>query len=144
MLMLIGPVRFRVQPLNATEYTHSHGASHVEKPVIGGRPPLEWTGDETESWSIRAVLFPETFGGESALTVLALMRKTGLPQYMMRGDGTLMGWVVITSITEKSTYLDASGVGKVIEVDLGLRRSGAPSVAGYVQGISGLFGGLFA
>ncbi len=143
MLMLIGPVRLEVAPFNATEYTHTHGASHVEKPIMGVRPPLEWTGDTSESWLLRANLFPETFGGESALTVLAFMRKSGVPQYMLRGDGTLMGWVVIDSVTERSSFLDGSGVGRMIEVDIAMRRSQAPTPAGYFQALRGLFGDLF-
>lgn len=143
MLMLIGPVLFKVQPFNLTDAAHSYGASHVEKPVMGGRQPFEFTGEDTESWSFRAVLFPQKFGGESALTLLKLMSRSGLPQYMLRGDGSLMGWMVVTAVTERSSYLDASGVGRVIEVDISLNRSEAPSARGYFEGLQGLFGGLF-
>lgn len=144
MLMMLGPVQFKVQPFNLTETTHSHGATHVEKPVIGGRQPVEFTGEDTESWSFRANLFPQKFGGESALTMLKLMSKSGLPQYMLRGDGSLMGWMAVTSVTERSSYLDASGVGKVVEVDLSLIRTGRPTATGYYEGLKSLFGGLFA
>lgn len=143
MLILLGPLQFKVAPFNTTEYSHSHSASFAEKPIIGARPPLEWTGDGTETWSIRANLFPKKFGGESALTILALMRKMGAPQYMMRGDGTLMGWVVVTDVSERSSYLAADGVGKVVEVDISLTRSSMPTPAGYFEAAKNLFGGLF-
>ncbi len=45
----------------------------------------------------------------------------------MRGDGALMGWVVIEKVTERSTYLDAKGVGRVIDVDIHVKRSSSPS-----------------
>ena len=143
MLMLIGPVKFKVAPFSLHETTHGHGARFAVKPVIGGRQPLEYTGDDAETWNISARLFPQKFGGESALTMLAVMRRSGLPQYMMRGDGLLMGWVAVTSVTERSSYLDASGVGKMIEVDLSLTRTQAPTAAGYYDGLKNLFGGLF-
>lgn len=143
MLMLIGPVQFEIEPFNLTETTHSHGASHVRKPVIGGRQPLEFTGEDPETWSLRAVLFPQKFGGESALTVLRLLTRSGIPQYMFRGDGALMGWVTLDSVTERSSYLDASGVGRMIEVDISVTRSHAPTAPGYFSALSGLFGGLF-
>jgi hypothetical protein len=41
MLMVLGPVRFEVWPLNATDYGHGHEAFFAEKPVLGTRPPLE-------------------------------------------------------------------------------------------------------
>ncbi|MGA0615955.1 phage tail protein [Paracoccus sp. KR1-242] len=143
MLMLLGPLLFEVQPFNLTDATHSYGASHVEKPVLGGRQPLEYTGEETESWSFRAILFPQVFGGEDGLTLLKIMSRSGLPQYMMRGDGSMMGWMVVTSVTERSSYLDRSGVGKVIEIDINVSRSDAPTAQGYFEGLQGLFGGLF-
>jgi hypothetical protein len=143
MLMMIGPVLFKVAPFNATEYSHEHGGQFAEKPVLGARSPLEWTGKAAETWSIRANLFPERFGGQSNLVTLGLLASAGLPQYMARGDGSLMGWVVIEKVRERSTFLDASGVGKVIDVDIDLRRSQPPSAASYFGALSSVFGGLF-
>lgn len=143
MLMLIGPLRFKVAPFHLNETSHSYGATHVQKPVMGAQEPLEFTGKIGSSWSFRAGLFPRRFGGESSLMILKLMVDSGLPQYMLRGDGTLMGWVVIENVVERSSYLDASGVGQVIEVDISLRRAQAPTPAGYFSALSGLFGGLF-
>lgn len=143
MLMMIGPVQFKVAPVNVTEYSRTHTASHVAKPVMGAKPPMEWTGEGEETWSVRAILFPQKFGGESALTILSLMRKSGIPQYMMRGDGGLMGWVVIDSISERSSYLDGSGVGRVVEVDLAMRRAASPVAAGFFAALSGVFSSIF-
>ncbi len=142
MLMMIGLVRFKVAPFNVTEYTHSHGGMHVDKPVIGARPPLEFTGNGPESWTIRAVLHPQRFGDGGGLALLSMMRASGLPQYMLRGDGSLMGWVVIESVTEKATYLARNGVGQIVEVEIRVRRSNAPSPAGFFAALSGLFSGV--
>lgn len=143
MLMMIGPVRFRVAPVNVTEYSHVHGATFAEKAVIGARPPLEFMGNGPESWTIRAIIFPQRFGDGGGLAILAMMRASGIPQYMLRGDGSLMGWVVIETVTERSSYLSRNGVGQVVEVDIGLRRSAAPSAAGFFAALSGLFSGVF-
>lgn len=143
MLMMIGPVQFKVAPFNATEYTRTHTASHVAKQVMGASPMMEFTGEGEESWSIRAILFPEKFGGEGTLNILSLMRKSGAPQYMLRGDGSLMGWVVIDSVSEQSSYLDASGVGRVIEVDIALRRASAPSAGAFFSTLTQVFNSIF-
>lgn len=143
MLMMIGPVQFKVAPVNVTEYSRTHTASHVSKPVMGARPPMEWTGEGDENWTVRAILFPQKFGGENALTILSLMRKSGAPQYMMRGDGGLMGWVVIDAVSERSSYLDGNGVGKIVEVDIALRMSSAPLADAFFSTLNGVFNSIF-
>jgi phage protein U len=140
MLMMIGPVRLKIAPFNATEATFTHGADFAEKPVMGTRPPLEYVGDGSQSWTIAAHLFPERFGGESNLVVLRAIR--GIPQYMMRGDGSVMGWVVISQVTERSSYFDKRGRGRVIDVDITLRRAKAPSPAGFFAALAPIFGGV--
>lgn len=139
MLMVLGPIQFEVWPFNATEYEHGHETSFAEKPVLGIRPPLEWVGDGPEVWTLHARIFPRRFGGLEDLKKLAQARASGKPQYLMRGDGAQMGWVVIEKVDERSTYLDAKGVGQVIEVDISVKRSTKPSNGSYFSLLSGLF-----
>ncbi len=90
---------------------------------MGARQPLEWMGQASESWTLNAKLYPARFRGASTLAVLAAVRASGLSQFMLRGDGSLMGWVVIEQVVEKSTILDRNGVGKVIDVTINRHRS---------------------
>lgn len=139
MLMSLGPIKFEVYPFNATEYGHDHESTFAEKPVLGARPPLEWVGEGTESWSIKAKIFPHKFGGLGDLKKLYQARAAGRPLYLMRGDGSQMGWVVIDKVSERSSYLDAQGIGKVIEVDISVRRSSKPSNGSFFSVFSGVF-----
>jgi phage protein U len=139
MLMALGPIQFEVYPFNAHEYGHDHGSDFVEKPVLGVRPPLEWVGDGAESWSISARLFPHRFGGLGDLKKLYQARTAGKPLYMMRGDGSQMGWVVIDRVSETSTYLDGNGVGRVIDVEISVRRTTRPNSGSFYSLFSGLF-----
>jgi len=139
MLMMIGPVRFEIAPLNAIGFGHAHEAGFAEKPVLGTRPPLEFVGAGPESWTINARLFPHKFGGLGDLERLAQARASGMPQYMMRGDGSLMGWVVITQVSEKWSYLDAKGIGRVVDVTISVQRCQGPSPGAYFSILSGLF-----
>ena len=139
MLMTLGPIRFEVYPFNATEYDHGHETSFVEKPVLGARPPLEWVGEGAESWSIRAIIFPHRFGGLGDLKKLYQARAAGRPLYLMRGDGAQMGWVVIERVSERSSYLDAEGIGRVIDVDISVRRAAKPSNGSFFSVFSGMF-----
>ena len=140
MLLMIGPVRLSLAPFNPVGYEHSHETRYAVKPVVGGSEPLEFIGEGANTWTIQARLFPERFGGESGLSILELARRSGRPQYLMRGDGRLMGWVAILSVTERSSFLDASGVGRVIDVDITVRRSPRPSSGLYFAIFGGLFG----
>ncbi len=139
MLMSLGPVRFEIYPFNATDYGHDHESSFVEKPVLGARPPLEWVGEGSESWSITARIFPHRFGGLSDLRTLYQARAAGRPLYLMRGDGAQMGWVVIEKVAERSSYLDARGVGRVVDVDITVRRAGKPSNGSFFSLFAGMF-----
>ncbi len=131
VLLMIGPIRLEVAPFAVMDYQRGAETSFAEKAVIGASPVLEWTGDGAETWTIRGRLFPERFGGEGSLTELDAVRRSGRPQYLMRGDGRVMGWVVIERVSERSTHLDRRGVGKMIEVDITVRRVRRPAAGLY-------------
>lgn len=140
MLYALGPVTFEVAPVNVTEVGRTTEASYVEKPVVGRRPPLEFTGDGPETMTLAVKLFPSKFGGLSSLSSFDTMRQSGTPFVLARGDGANLGWFVVASAREKSSYLDGRGVGRVIEVDLTLKRADAPSTGGYMAALFSLFG----
>ncbi len=139
MLMMIGPVRLKIAPFNVTEYSQTRETAFVAKPVLGGREPMEYVGEGPATVNVTGKLFPEKFGGLSSLEVLNAARASGIQQWLMRGDGGMMGWVVIERVTERSSYLDRNGVGKMIDVDIGLRRVGIPLAATFFSALAGLF-----
>ena len=139
MLLMIGPVRMTVAPFNVTAYDQTRETSFVAKPVIGGREPMEYVGEGAATVNVTAKLFPEKFGGLTGLEVLNAARASGIPQWLMRGDGGMLGWVVIERVGERSSYLDRDGVGRVVDVDITLRRVGIPLVATFFSALSGLF-----
>ena len=57
---------------------------------------------------------------------------------VVRGDGEVLGWFVITEITERQEYLAADGVGQLIEMDLTMERADAPSAQSYFSSLYGL------
>lgn len=127
MPMPLGPIRFEVHPFNATDYDHGQESGFVEKPMLRARSPIEWVGEGSESWSIRAPLFPHRFGGLGVLNTPCQARAAGRPVYLMCGDGAQMGWVVIEKVSERSSFLDRRGIGRVVEIDISVRRAGKPS-----------------
>lgn len=139
MLAQLGPLQFQVHPFNMNENDHEAGASFASHEVLGRMPPLEFVGEAPETWSVRGKLFPHKLGGLDEMAALHAMRRSGSAHFFMRGDGVPLGWVVIETAREKSSYLDSSGVGRVIEFEISLKRADRPSAAGIVNALMSLF-----
>lgn len=139
MLYQLGNVTFQVVPFNADGVDGVVTASYVEHPVVGVRPPLEFTGAGPEPLRLQGKIFPAKFGGLADLEALKAMCRSGNAQFLMRGDGTPLGWMVIERVAERARYLDASGVGRVIAFDVSLRLAQAPSAAGVFNALVGIF-----
>jgi phage protein U len=139
MLLSIGPLVFDVAPFNAREIGHWAGEDFARHDVIGALRPHEHVGPGDESWTISAVLFPEKFGGLSSLDVLHAIRKGAVPQLMVRGDGVVLGFVMVTQVSETSSYLDAGGVGRMIEVEITLEAAVQPSAPSLFEQLYNLF-----
>jgi len=139
MLCQLGPLQFTIAPFNMHETDHDAGASFASHEVLGSMPSLEFVGEAQESWTVRGRLFPEKFGGMGDMGTLHSLRRSGAAQFFMRGDGVPMGWVVIERVTEKSQYIGANGVGRVIEFEVTLKRSKGPNAAGIFSALLSLF-----
>lgn len=137
MLAQIGALQITLSPFNINENSHEAGASFASHEVIGRMPALEFVGEAAETWSVRGTMFPNELGGLNELAALHSMRRSGSPQFFMRGDGVPMGWVVVEGVRERSSWLDRDGVGSVIEFEIHLKRADAP-------GANGIFNALFA
>lgn len=138
MLMVLGALRFEVWPFNPVETSSESGGEYVEKPVMGRRPPLEFVGETAESFTVSVKLFPLKLGGMSSLEKLHSIRRSGVPQYLMRGDGTPLGWFVVSNVGATSGYLSAQGVGQTIDVDISLKRGDAPQDADFFATVIGM------
>ena len=138
MLYQLGSLAIQVAPFNAHEVSETGEAEYAVKPVVGREPPLEFVGEGGNEMTISGRLFPHELGGLTELEVLQQMRRGGKPQYLMRGDGRAMGWWAITTVDARSSYLDAKGVGRQIEVSITLRRAQTPSAVSFFSLMAGL------
>lgn len=142
MIYQIGNVQFTVMGLNMLDVQRSTEARHVEKPVLGRRPPLEFIGDGNDTVKISAKVFPHALGpsGLSAIEALEGMRADGGAIPVMRGDGKALGHYVVKGFSEKHGYIDRAGLGKVIDVDIDLLKSSSSgSNGGFLAGLFSLF-----
>jgi hypothetical protein len=140
MLYALGPLVFEVAPFNTHEVNRTHAADFAAKDLLGRRKSHEFVGAGDEKIEMHGKLFPQKLGGLDGLALLDGMRASGTPYMLLRGDGTPLGWFVIERVQEKSSHLDAKGVGRLIEFDIELTRDDAPSPANYLAGLFSLFG----
>lgn len=140
MLMQLGSVVFEVEPVNTDLTDHDVVGGFVHHPTVGARPPVEAVGEGPERRRILGKLFPHKFDGALAgLEELQAMCKAQEAQFLMRGDGVPMGWVVIDHVRERARYLDATGVGRVIEFEVTVWHADAPSAGGVFNALWRLF-----
>lgn len=146
MLYQLGLLTLDVVPFNTHEVDRVAGADHAAKDVVGTMRPREFMGEGEETVTLKGRLFPEKFGGLGGLSALDMMRKSGQPQLLIRGDGSVLGWFVIEQVSEASTALDGQGIGKVIEVSIQLARTPGPGNAGGYLSVIGrlMTGGISA
>jgi phage protein U len=139
MLYQLGALSIKIHPFNINEIQAEAATDYVPKPVLGAEPPMEYVGEGAHTWTLSGDLFPKTIGGLDELGILHAMRSRGHPQFLLRGDGVPMGWVVIESVSTRNTHLAADGVGQKISVTVKLRRAGRPSRLALATILLGLF-----
>lgn len=139
MLMQLGSVTFEVIPFNTDGYSREASYDFAAHDVMGRLRPREAMGEGDENWTIGGRLFPDHFGGLGSLDTLNTMRLAGTAQILVRGDGRNMGWFLIQSVSERSSHLRRDGVGRQIDVDISLTKSGRPSASSMMQTLMRLF-----
>ncbi len=139
MLYMLGGVVFDVIPTNLEAASRERGQTWAVKEVIGSQPTREAMGVADAPVTLKGKLFTHRFG-MGDLETLAAMAEGTAPQMLIRGDGLVLGWHCVERLKEKHSYLDASGVGKIIEFEIELMQS--PTGAGASDMLS-LLTGLF-
>lgn len=141
MLYQLGALTFDVIPVNIETTEREMGADYAAKDVVGSMRSREFMGEADDKIKLSGRLFPHKFGGVAGINVLQAMAVAGEPQMLIRGDGGVFGWYVIEKVTDKHTFLDVVGVGRMIEFDIELVRTlNRPSAAGMANTIFSLFG----
>jgi phage protein U len=138
MLYCLGPVVFQLVPLNTDKVSAETRHPFAEHEVVGGPPLYENMGEGERGYSLKGCVFPEHFGGLAELAALRSMVRAGVPQHLMRGDGTPMGWVALEKISEESETLGFTGIGREITYCLDMKVATAPGAGALIDIIGGL------
>lgn len=139
MLFSIGPLVFDLVN-NVHEYDVDDTEDFARKDVIGARKPFEHSGPGDERLMFKGKLFPEKLGGAGALDALKAIKSSATPQVVIRGDGRFFGWFLVTKLHHTGSYLAADGAPRMIDVDVTLERTDAPSATAAFSALVELFG----
>ena len=138
-LYQLGAIQFQVAPVNISVLSRETGSDFAAKDVMGAPRPREYVGEADERLTFAGTLFPQKFGGLSGIDALQSIARAGQPQMLMRGDGSVFGWVVIEKVTDKHSYLDVAGVGRMFEFEIELVKSpNAASVSAMMSTLTSL------
>jgi phage protein U len=141
ILYQLGAFTFDVFPINVQEVERQVGADFAAKDIVGAMRPREFTGEADDRVKLSGRLFPQKLGGVASVGALQALARTGEPQMLIRGDGEVLGWYLIEQVTDKHSFLDVAGVGRIIELDVELVKTPLrASAAGMIATIAGLFG----
>ena len=136
MLYQLGSVTFEVYPVNLEKADITVGSDFAAHEVMGAQKPRESMGQADTKVTLAGKLFPQKFGFGGWPSVQA-MATSGSPQMLIRGDGAVLGWMLIERAIERHSYLDATGVGRIIEFDIEMVQSPDGASAGAMVSLLG-------
>jgi phage protein U len=107
-----GTIEFQVILLNVHEVDHETETDWAKKEIAGAPIFREWVGENDEVLMMRGHVFPYRIGGMKELEHFEAMRRAGVPNLMVRGDGAVIGWFVCERLSRSHTFLSTEGVGQ--------------------------------
>lgn len=131
MLYQWGTFQFQVYPVNVDTYETTGQTEFAKKEILGIQPPRELTGDDDEEITLSGRYHPNKWGGLQEMKTFDKLRKAGLPQQLMRGDGESLGWYSCTRLHQKGTNLRRDGIAQVIAFEATFYRQPVPDGAQY-------------
>lgn len=122
-LLALGPHVFEIMPLNFQAIDRE---TTVKWPAIsrfGGRPGRQMTGYGEDPIVISGLLYPDEFGGRDEFEAIRTTQQAAAPVMMVgwSGSGTrarIYGLVVIVSVRDQQTLINADGHGRRVSYDI--------------------------
>jgi hypothetical protein len=122
MLFQVGLLTIDRRPFNVAEWSRDVSGDHAKKDLLGRRPGREFVGKGEETITLKGTIHPLHYGGLSELELAQALSRSGLPLFVTRGDGAVLGWYAIEKVSEKHAEIVANsgGVGAEVEHEIKL------------------------
>ncbi|ASS56894.1 phage tail protein [Rhizobium leguminosarum] len=135
--MMLGSFAFEVLGFGYDGVSRSLQTPWAEIAVAQRMNALQWTGPTSDTVTIRGVLFPVEFGGQSQLDGIAAAAESGTPMMLVSGDaaeGVIHGTFTSQGVEEDRGFHTIYGAPQRNAYTLTLKRhegggasSGAPT-----------------
>lgn len=135
----IGGVRAELHPFNLDSATMETNEDFARHAVLGGRKPFESVGHGDAAIQLRGVIFPRFSGGLAEFGLLETLQSAAQSILVTRGNDKL-GWFVIPKLRREDKFLDQTGVGQKITIQIELLKTDRPSFGSAVGLLTQLFG----
>lgn len=124
VLMQLGKYQFSIGTLAHQSISRTSGYKWAKQDRIQNIGALQFTGIENEEIAISGAIVPQWVNVEQHLNQLRYMAETGEPHLLIDGQGTNLGYWVITKIDSKAQSLNHKGIGKEGDFSLSLQFYG--------------------
>lgn len=143
MLYQVGPLTFDTFPFSINAAKRSGTADFAKHDLLNRRRGYEFEGPGDDVLILTGECLPWHIGGLSEIELTHRLRDAGDPVFVMRGDGGVAGWHVITEFEDNHEMIAPDGVGFVVKHQLKLERCddpGSGAGSGLIASLLSLFG----
>lgn len=146
MLYQVGPLTIDTFPFSIESVDHEVTGDFAKHDLINARRGYEPVGPGDETLDLSGEILPFHIGGMSQIELAQALCDAQAPQFVMRGDGAVLGWFVVAKVRAKHggrVPIGPNGVGYVVGHDLRLERvpdPGASAGSGLIASVLSLFG----
>lgn len=123
-LLALGPHVFEIAPLNYQRFERRSEVLFPTVPRFGQRPNRQHTGYGEDPVRIEGLLYPDEFGGRAEFDALRATQEAARAVLLMGWAGPtsarLFGRVVILSIDDRQSSINAAGQGRKLAFDIAL------------------------
>ena len=122
MLYQVGPLTLDTFPFSVDKVEHEAETDFAKHELVGRRRDYEPVGEGEETLDLSGEFLPFRIGGLDQFALAHALRESAEPQFVMRGDGEVLGWYLLTKVKSGHEHIMPNGVGFVVKHSLHLER----------------------
>jgi hypothetical protein len=123
VLLMLGAFKFSLNTAVFQERRRSTEYRWAAIPQFQDVDALQYVGLD-DTMSLPGVVYPDFRGDDQQIERLRAIASLGKPQRLIDSDGSVLGYWVITQVTDTSSFFKADGGARKQEFDVSLRFYG--------------------
>lgn len=125
-MMCFGLFVFNLKSVPFQTVSENKGWNYPSNPRVNQLPTYQYTGKNSDVVTLQGVLYPEVTGGKYSLNLLERMADLGKAWPLIDGNGTLLGFFIMTEMTKTKSELLDNGEARKIQFTLKLKKVDPP------------------